>query len=469
MRRETALHTTLESSSTPATPTALSIAPANRRALLLLALAGGFGGIMFGFDIAIITGAGPFIEKQFSLSHLELGLAFSSLLFGCMLGAGAAGAMADRFGRRGVMLWVALLFAATCVATGAATDFIWFNVARFLGGLAVGVVSLAAPVYIAEIAPARLRGRMGALYQMAIVSGILVSYLINYTLRELGPDAWRYMFYTGVLPSAMLFGLMLISPETPRYLASRGRHAEALAVLTRIGGPAQARQELDAIDASLSRQDAGWKALLAPGVRRPLFITLVLAILIQQTGINTVIDYSPAIFRSAGFTLDAALFSTFVVGLANFAFTLLSFWVIDRLGRRPLYLAGSAGMALTLAALAIAAWTGHFSGMLVLVLIVLYLFFFAACIGPVFWTLLPELLPNHVRSKAMIVPVLAQWAANAVVVLVFPYVFNRIGSGATFAILAVSCALQALFTWSYVPETRNRSLEEIAAAWNKPH
>jgi SP family arabinose:H+ symporter-like MFS transporter len=217
----------------------------------------------------------------------------------------------------------------------------------------------------------------------------------------------------------------------------------------------------------MAQQSAGWGALLAPGVRRPLLVTLALAILVQQTGINTVIDYSPAIFRSAGFTLDAALFSTFVVGFANFAFTLLSFWVIDRLGRRPLYLAGSIGMALTLAALAGAAWTGHFEGIPVLVLVVLYLFFFAACIGPVFWTLLPEILPNHVRSKAMIVPVLAQWAANAVVVLVFPYVFNRIGSGATFAVLAASCGAQALFTWRFVPETRNRSLEQIAAGWDK--
>ncbi len=459
------MHTILDTA--PAAAAGAAPAPVNLRALLLLSLAGGFGGIMFGFDIAIITGAGPFIEKQFNLTHLELGLAFSSLLFGCMLGAAGAGALADRYGRRGVMLWVALLFGATCVATGAATDFTLFNVARFLGGLAVGVVSLAAPVYIAEVAPAQMRGRMGALYQMAIVTGILVSYLINYVLRDAGPDAWRYMFYTGAIPSAMLFLLMLVSPETPRFLASRGRDAEALAVLTRVLGAAQARVELDAIRASLAERAAGWGALLAPSSRRPLMVALVLAILVQQTGINTVIDYSPAIFRSAGFTLDAALFSTFVVGLANFVFTLLSFWVIDRLGRRPLYLVGSVGMALTLAGLAVAAWTGHFQGMLVLVLIVLYLFFFAACIGPVFWTLLPELLPNHIRSRAMIVPVLAQWAANAVVVLLFPYVFDRIGSGATFAVLAASCAAQALFTWFFVPETRNRSLEEIAASWNK--
>lgn len=466
------MYTNLETRHTPSTaPDAVGAVhvPVKLRALMLLGLAGGFGGVMFGFDIAIITGAGPFIEATFALSHLELGFAFSSLLFGCMVGAAAAGALADRFGRRGVMLWVALLFAATCVASGAATDFTWFNVARFLGGVAVGVVSLASPIYIAEVAPAHLRGRMGALYQMAIVSGILVSYLINYLLRELGPEAWRYMFYSGVLPSLMLFALMLVSPETARYLASRGRDKEALAVLERVSGAVHARVELDAIRVSLTQQQAGWKALLAPGARRPMLVTLVLAILIQQTGINTVIDYSPAIFRSAGFTLDAALFSTFVVGLANFVFTLLSFWVIDRLGRRPLYLAGSAGMALTLAALALAAWTGHFEGMLVVVLIVLYLFFFAACIGPVFWTLLPELLPNHVRCKAMIVPVLAQWAANAVVVLVFPYVFHRIGSGATFTVLALSCAAQGLFTYWFVPETRNRSLEAIAAGWHEKH
>lgn len=436
-------------------------------AVLLLAGAGASGGLMFGFDIAIITGAGPFLEAAFGLNHLELGVAFSSLLFGCVLGAAAGGWLADRYGRRRVMLWVALLFAVTTVATGAAPSFFWFNVARFLGGLAVGVVSLAAPVYVAEVAPAHLRGRMGALYQMAIVSGILLSYLINYLLRDAGDHAWRLMFYTGAAPAAAFWLMMLAAPETPRFLVRQGRDAAALVVLTRTVGAAHAVAELRAIQSASSQLPVTLAELRAPAVRRPLRIGAVLAVLIHLTGINTVIDYAPAIFQSAGFTVDAALFSTFVVGIANFVFTLVSFRIIDRAGRRPLYIAGSAGMALVLAALTLAVVLGHFSGMLVVVLLVLYLMFFAACIGPVFWTLLPEILPNHVRSTAMIVPVLVQWAANAVVVLAFPLVFHGIGQAATFGLLAFACGAQALFAWRHVPETRNRSLEEIAAQWER--
>ncbi len=425
------------------------------------------GGLMFGFDVAIITGAGPFIEQAFQLDHLQLGLAFSSLLFGCVVGCAAAGTLADLLGRRVIMLAVALVFAATTVATGLANDFPSFLIARFLGGLAVGAVSLVAPMYVAEVAPARLRGRLGASYQMAVVTGILGSYFINYALRDTGPDAWRYMFYTGVAPSALFFLLMLMSPETPRYLVLKGLHDKAKAVLSRIAGTG-VEEELNAIERDIAEGKADKTPARKSGLARALTVSFFLAILIHLSGINTIIDYAPSIFKSAGFHLDAALLSTFVVGIAIFAFTIVSFFTIDRFGRRPLYVWGSIGMAVALLAMVGAVLTGHFSGPFVLTFIVIYIMFFSACIGPVFWTLLPEIFPNAGRGKALIVPVLTQWVANAVVVLFFPVVFHKLGQAGTFGLLAAACIAQALFFHLFVPETRNRSLEEIAHAWKGP-
>ncbi len=437
----------------------------NLRYVLFLACTAATGGLLFGFDIAIISGAGPFLARHFELGDFGLGIAFSSLLFGCALGAAFAGRASDRYGRRYVLLWIAMLFALTSVATAVAWDFSSFLIARFIGGLAVGAVSLVSPMYIAEVAPARVRGRLGALYQMSIVTGILVSFCINYLLHDIGPDNWRWMFGTGVLPSVIFFVLLLRAPETPRYLFMVGRRNEARAVMAQIG---DSPEEVSSAEAEiLATARRSWRELLQPGVRRAVFVGFWLAILIHFSGINTVIDYAPMIFQSAGWELDAALLSTFVVGIANFVFTLVSFWTIDRYGRRPLYIAGSVGMAAALAALTIAVLLGHFEGPLALVLILAYLAFFASCIGPVFWTLVPEILPTHVRGTAMTVPVLTQWVANAVVVLLFPAALNQLGQAPTFAILAAFSLAQALFTWKYVPETRNRTLEEIEKHWSE--
>lgn len=435
----------------------------NLRYVLFLACTAATGGLLFGFDVAIITGAGPFLVQHFGLDDLSLGVAFSSLLFGCAIGAAFAGRLSDRFGRRYVLLWIALLFALTSLLTAVAWDFTSFLVARFVGGLAVGGVSLVSPMYISEVAPAAARGRLGALYQMSIVTGILVSFCINYLLHDIGPDNWRWMFGTGVIPSVVFFALLLLAPETPRYLLMAGRRDQARAVMARIG------ESLDAIagapEPAASR--GSWRELAQPGVRRAVFVGFWLAILIHFSGINTVIDYAPMIFQSAGWQLDAALLSTFVVGIANFAFTLVSFWTIDRYGRRPLYIVGSLGMTVALAALTVAVLLGHFSGPLALVLILGYLAFFASCIGPVFWTLVPEIFPTRVRGTAMTVPVLTQWIANAIVVLLFPAALNQLGQAPTFAILGAVSLAQALFTWKFVPETRNRTLEEIEGYWSR--
>lgn len=437
----------------------------NHRFVAFLATTAALGGLLFGFDIAIITGAGPFLQEHFQLDHLALGWAFSSLLFGCILGSVIAGRLTDLMGRKRILMAVAVMFALTTVATGLAPNFTFFIIARLLGGLAVGGASIVSPMYVAEVAPASIRGRMCTFYQLSITVGILVSYLINYLLRDAGDWNWRWMFITGVVPSIILVVMLLRAPETPRYLFKAGRPDEALALLSRITGETQARIEMAEIQASLTQHDASWRDLRQPGIRRALKVGFVLAILIHFSGINTVIDYAPVIFQSAGAKMDVALFSTFVLGFTNVLFTVVSFWIIDRYGRKPLYIVGSLGMTVMLVGLAAMAALDRFTGIGVLILIMAYLAFFAACIGPVFWTLVPEIFPNRVRGTAMVVPVLTQWVANAVVVLLFPIGFHQIGKFPTFAFLAVMALAQAIYTWRFVPETKNKTLEEIEVQW----
>ncbi len=307
--------------------------PQNQTNLPYLLFLGGtaaLGGLLFGFDAAIITGAGPFLEKHFQLDALELGWAFSSLLFGCVAGSAIMGWIADKCGRRTPLLWVAILFILTSVATGTAANFDIFIIARCLGGLAVGGVSILAPMYVSEVSPPAVRGRMGTLYQLSIVVGVLVSYCINYILRDVGDWNWRWMFISGAIPSAAFFILVLRAPETPRYLIKIGRPAEALAILTRISGAENAAAQGAEITASLTDKRAAWGELMKPGIRRALGVSFVLAILVQASGINTIVDYAPRIFQSAGWKIDAALLSTFVIGIVSFLFTLGAFSIIDR-------------------------------------------------------------------------------------------------------------------------------------------
>jgi SP family arabinose:H+ symporter-like MFS transporter len=437
----------------------------NQRFVVYLACTAGLGGLLFGFDIAIIAGAGPFLTRHFGLSDLSLGWAFSSLLFGCVLGSFAAGRLTDRFGRKRMLVWVAILFAITSAATALAPNFTLFILARFLGGLAVGAVSLLSPMYASEVSPPSIRGRMGTFYQLSIITGVVVSFGINYLLRNAGEANWRWMFLTGILPSIGFLLMIAFAPETPRFLVRAGRIQEAHDLLESIAGPEAARAEVAAIVASLREDRKSWRDMARPGVRRALVASIWLAILVQVSGINTVIDYAPAIFQSAGWKVDAALFSTLLVGITEFVFTLVAFLVIDRFGRKPLYLVGSLGMTLALSGLVVAVLTGNFTGLLALSLILAYIACFCSCVGPVFWTLMPEIFPNDVRAYAMVVPVLIQWIFNALVVLLFPYAFHQIGKTVTFGFLAVMSLVQGVYTWRNIPETKNKPLEEIERHW----
>ena len=270
---------------------------------------------------------------------------------------------------------------------------------------------------------------------------------------------------TGVVPSAIFLVLVLVAPESPRFLAITGRQDEAFEVLARIGGEQVAHAQISEIVATLHRNPHAWRGLLRPGVRRALAVSAGLALLVQISGVNTIVDYAPTIFQSAGWKVSGALASTALLGCTNFLFSLVALWAIDRSGRKPLYIVGSLGMAVSLLGLVTAVLAGHFGGGMVVIIVLVYLGFFNACIGPVFWTLVPEIFPNDVRGMAMTVPVLIQWVADAVVVLLFPYAFHVMGKGLTFGFLALMCLAQAVFTWLYVPETRNKRLEEIEDYW----
>jgi SP family arabinose:H+ symporter-like MFS transporter len=431
----------------------------------LISMVAALGAVMFGFDIAIISGAAPFVQKHFNLNDLQLGWGVSCLIIGCMVGALAAGRMADRFGRKRSLLFVALIFGVSSVLTAVAPGFSLFVLARITGGLAVGAASMVAPLYIAEASPCGIRGRMVALNQLGITFGILLSYLINYVLRDLGPNNWRWMFATGALPSLLFFLLLFLVPESPRWLCLAGRRAEAEAVLVRIGGKQSAKNELASMRLLDGQETARPAELLQSKHRRVMLTGVLLAFLVQATGINTVIEYAPIILRSAGNSLDSAMFQTFVMGFINFVATFVAIFTVDRLGRRSLYLYGSCAMTLSLVLISLGFLTGSNHGLTGLFLILLFIGSFAACIGPVFWILMSEIFPARIRGLAMSAAVFVCWSSNFFVVLFFPWVLRHLGGSATFGGIALLALGMVFVAWKMVPETSGKTLEQIEAHW----
>lgn len=435
--------------------------------LLLYSIVAALGGLLFGFDIAIITGAGPYLTEAFKLSSIQEGWVYSSLLFGCILGAAVAGRMTDIWGRKRILIGVAILFALTSVWSAVANDVTMLVLARITGGLAVGAASTVAPMYISEVSPAKYRGSLVSMYQLFIVTGILISYMINYLLYDIGVNNWRWMFASGAIPSVLFLWMLFVVSETPRFLYLKGKKEEALVVLERIGGKQLAHDEMEEIKKSINGNSVNFRMLLDPSLRKVLFVGFGLAVFVQMSGINTIIDYAPKIFATAGWKLDAGLFATFGLGIVNFICTWVSILIIDRFGRRPLYIIGSAGMTLSLLGLTIAGSIGQFSGTIVLVFIVMFLVFFSSCVGPVFWTYMSEIFPNRIRGTALSVPVFTQWVFNALIILVFPLMLKHLSTSITFGILAAFAFGQLLFTIRYMKETKGKSLEEIEIMWGK--
>ncbi|GLI06153.1 arabinose-proton symporter [Paenibacillus tyrfis] len=438
----------------------------------LVSIVAALGGLLFGFDTAVVSGAIGFMKQRFDLNELEVGWAVSSLIIGCIAGAAVSGMLSDRFGRKKVLIAAAALFIIGSVGSAVPDTFTGYIIARMIGGIGIGITSTLCPLYNAEIAPARYRGRLVALNQFATVTGIFLVYFVNSGIAGYADDAWniatgwRWMFGVGVVPGVLFLVLLFFVPESPRWLIKQGRPVEALPILLKIHGDDLARQEVLDIKESFKQENASLRQLFSPGLRTALLVGVVLAVLQQVTGINAIMYYAPEIFKETGAGTNASLVQTILVGLINFLFTILALWLIDKAGRKALLLVGSALMTVSLLVIGIAFHSGQTSGPLVLVFILVYVAAFAISLGPVVWVLLSEIFPNRIRGRATAIASMSLWAADYIVSQSFPPMLNTAGPAMTFWIFGALSLVTFLFTWRVVPETKGKSLEEIEAVWS---
>lgn len=423
-------------------------------------------GLLFGFDIAVINGALVFLRDQFHLSDFATELAASSLLAGCIGGALIAGWLSDRYGRRSVLAASSLLFAISSVGAALPRTFWEFGIARFIGGIAIGIASMLAPLYMAEVSPARIRGRLVSLNQMAIVSGILLAYLVNWSLSFHGASGWRWMFAIAVIPSLGLFLGLFFVPESPRWLMERARVEAAFDVLQKIEGP-NAEAQLEAIRQSVAAESGTFADLLAPSLRRPLLLTVSLAVLQQITGINTVLFYGSVIWERqlSGTSHSSAIGANVTIGFINFLATIVALWLIDRLGRKPLLMFSSGCMAVCQLLLGIAFAMTSPPAWLVLGCMLLCVAAFAVGLGPAIWVLMAELFPTRVRGRAMSVANTALWIASFVLTATFLSLAHAITITGAFCVYSGMCVLTLVLVWRFTPETKGKSLEEIEQLW----
>ena len=425
------------------------------------------GGMLFGYDTGVISGAILLISKDFSLTSIQVEVVVSCVLVGALLGAISGGLLADRFGRRRVIIATATLFVAGAIITALSPTFTLLIAGRIIVGTAIGVASFTTPLYISEVSPVKIRGQLVSINQVALTSGIVISYLVDYALADI--QGWRWMFGLAAVPAAILAVGMFWLPESPRWLVSKNLIDYARTVLERIRRTKDVGTELEDIQSSLAMQSGGWRDLFTPLIRPALIVGVGLAILQQITGINTVIYYAPMIFEFTGAkSASASILATVGVGVVNVAMTVVALLLVDRVGRRLLLLIGLAGMIVGLGVLGLAFQLPSLSGSLgwiAEISLMLYVGAFAIGLGPVFWLLISEIYPLKIRGVAMSVATSANWGANLFVALTFLTLIQATGRSSTFWIYAFVGIVAWLFTWFYVPETKGRSLEEIESHW----
>lgn len=432
----------------------------NIRYILLVSFISAIGGYMFGFDFAVISGALPFLKIQFGLNAYWEGFTTASLALGCIIGCLLAGQLSEKRGRKKALMTAACIFAFSSVAMALAPSLWFFISARFAAGIGVGMASMLSPMYIAEISPAPIRGRMVSLNQLTIVLGILITNLVNYALRNNGVDAWRWMFGLGVIPSVIFCLGIMVLPESPRWLIKAGRVDDAKRVLGLIGKPHFAAQTFSNIQESLTVQTkADFKLPFQKHYRGALIAGIILAMFQQFCGINVVFNYSTTIFKSMGLSTDDQLMQTVFIGAVNLFFTFVAFSLVDKIGRKPLMMAGAVGLAFLYLLIA------HFldinpaiSTILLLAAIGLY----ASSIAPVTWVLISEIFPGKVRGEATTIAVVCLWFAYFLLTFTFPVLAEWMGGVAnTFYIYTSICLVAALFIWKNVKETKGLTLEEM--------
>jgi SP family galactose:H+ symporter-like MFS transporter len=446
-------------------------APQNRRFVYLAAGFAGLGGLLFGYDTGVISGAELFFKNDFSLSVFALEVIVSGVLAGAAVGALLGGRLADIFGRRTLLILTAFIFAAGAILCAAATSPAILIGGRVIVGFGIGLSSNAVPVYISEVSPADARGWTVSLFQLAITLGILLAYVVDYAFARI--QGWRWMFGLAVVPAAIFALGMFFLPESPRWLAKRGRLDAARAILSRIRDTGDVDGELQEIVRSLdqAQEHGNWRDLLSARLRPALVVGIGLAVFQQVTGINTVIYYAPMIVQSAGISsASGAILTTAGIGIVNVLMTIVSMWLIDRIGRRPLLLTGIAGMVVTLGVLGWAFLSASPTGALswlAVISIMLYVASFAISLGPIFWLLISEIYPLKVRSSTEGVAATFNWGSNLLVSLTFLTLLQEIGATRTFWLYGVFAIGAWLFSYYLVPETKGRTLEEIEAFWRK--
>jgi sugar porter (SP) family MFS transporter len=457
----------------------------NLRYLVPICLVATFGGLLFGYDTGVISGAIEPLTARFGLSDFMKGWTSGCVLIGCAAGVLLVGPLSDRFGRKPALFLAAIMFFASAIGTALPREILVFIVFRFLGGVGIGFASISTPMYIAEITPAQIRGRMVAVNQIAIVGGIAATSFVNYFIARGGDQAWlistgwRWMFATGIVPS-VLFGLLLLPiPESPRWLIEMGLEERAKAILGKVGGSQFADAEFASIKDTISREQGTWGALFSRQLRRPLLLGIALAVLQQVTGINVFMYFGATIFRtmSASTGVDAGLLQQVIINGAGVLFTLVAIATVDRWGRRPLMLLGTAGMGASLLAMGAMgqhmADPGATSGWMLL-FIVLYIAAFGLSVGPVTWVILSEIFPTAVRGRALGLATFFLWTADYAVTQTFPimntkglWFVRQFNHAFPFYVYAAFCAVLLLVVWRFVPETKGRTLEQIEEGWSQ--
>ena len=435
----------------------------SRLTVILTAAVAALGGAIFGYDTSVISGAMLFLRTDFKLTDFQVEFAVSIALAGALAGAALAGYCTDRWGRRWMLVITALGFGLFSVLSGLAIGLVSFSVARFFVGVCIGIASLTVPLYIAEMSPARIRGALVSLNQLAIGTGIGVAYFVDYALASSG--AWRWMFASAVFPAVVLLIGMFFLPESPRWLARKGFREKALENFHRLGRGDEAETELAEVESTLQEEQEGFGILLRPGFRVAVLVGVGLAIFQQITGINTIIYYAPTILQKSGYpSAKAAILATAIIGLANIVIAVIAILLVDHVGRRILLLISTAGMAVTLGLIG---WAFHAkaAGLVVFYEIIGYCVAFGIGLGPVMWLLISEIYPTKIRGKAMSLATLSVWGSNWLVAVTFLTLLNQAGPAKTFWLYGLISVAALVFCHFFVPETKGRTLEQIEHHW----
>jgi len=452
--------------------------------LSLITAVASIGGLLFGFDMAVISGVLPFVEKQFALTPVQEGWFVSSALVGCIAGVSFSGDLSDRLGRKKLLFLSAILFLISAIGCALVHSLDWLIVARLTGGIGVGIASIVVPLYLSEIAPASIRGRLVTCYQLAITVGILMAYVTNSLLLSYSEshaslsgtslldmvfvqEVWRGMFSIGTILALLFLTGLFFVPESPRWLIRKGFISQGMAILKKInnGKDEVARAEQEEVNRETALDGGTYKALFAPKLRKAMLLGIMLPLFSQLSGINAIIYYGPSILNDSGIALSSSFLGQIIFGLANLVFTFIAIWKVDDWGRRPLYIVGTVGATLSLIATGVLFHFGMVTSIFLIISVTVFLACFAFSLGPLKFVVASEIFPTKIRGKAMGISIMVMWVADTIMGQVTPILLREAGTATTFFVFAFFCAVAFVTVYTMLPETKGKSLEEIESFW----